>query len=237
MEPLNQEAAMRKPRVMIFDDDPMFLELLHIFFSKSGYEIFSYGAPVVCPLDENAIDGRECLAPCADLVMSDFQMRKMTGLELFQRQARRGCLIDKKMKAIISGYSGGELAAQCEESGCKFFNKPFSRKELSVWLNERQQYFDLSRQLGGKKINKRYSFKQYIEYQLNTFDPDKKYTGFTLNKSIDGLGLKVSNPLYAGQKITIIINGLEISPLNGTVVWCSKVGENAYRAGLRLCNN
>ena len=227
---------MRKPRIMIFDDDRMFLELLHIFFSKAGYEIFSYSIPVLCPLDENAFDSCECLAPCADVVMSDFQMPKMTGIELLQRQSRRGCRIDNKMKAIMSGYSDEELAAQCEESGYKLFKKPFAYKELSVWLSEREQYFDLSRQLGGKKINKRYDFKQDIEYQLNTYGSDKKFIGFTVNKSIDGLGLRIFNPLYAGQKITII-NGLEVSPLNGTVVWCSKVGEHTYRAGLRLCNN
>jgi CheY-like chemotaxis protein len=220
---------------MIFADDLMLLELLGVFFSQSGYEVFSYNIPEVCPLHEGAVDG-ECLAPCADLVMSDFQMPKMTGIELLELQSRRGCRIDNKMKAIMSGYSGGELEAQSEESGYKLFKKPFTYEELSGWLRECEGQLDLSRQLGGKKINGRYDFKQDIEYQLNTAGPDKKFMGFTVNKSPDGLGLRVFNPLYAGQKIKII-NGLEVPDLKGIVVWCSKVGENTYRAGLRLCSN
>jgi CheY-like chemotaxis protein len=214
----------------------MLLELLHIFFNRSGYEVFSYSTPVVCPLDESASDSDACIAPCADLLMSDFHMPKMTGIELFELQSRRGCRIDKKMKAVMSGYSGKELAMQCKELGYKLFKKPFAYAELSHWLSEREKQFDLSQQLGGKKLNRRHDFRQDIEYQLNAADSDKTFMGFTINKSIDGLGLSVFNPLYAGQKITIV-NGLGASGLNGTVVWCSKVGENTYRAGLRLCNN
>jgi len=87
--------------------------------------------------------------------------------------------------------------------------------------------------LVGKKPNKRHNFVQDIEYCLNASRPHEKRIGFTVNKSIDGLGLRVFNPLHAGQEITIL-NGLEASRLNGTVIWCNQVGESTYRAGLRL---
>lgn len=226
---------MRKPRVLIFDDEVIILELLERYFSMSGYEVFSYSTPAVCPLNESSAESCENLAPCADLVISDFQMPKMTGIELLQRQSRRGCKIDIKMKAIMSGYSGEELVTQCEDLGCKFIAKPFTSSALPRWLSECQKHFDLSQQLGGPKISRRYDYKQDIEYRLNSAGSHKKFPGFTVNKSDDGLGLRVFNPLPVGQKITII-NGLEVPNLDGTVMWCSKESENAYSAGLRLLN-
>jgi CheY-like chemotaxis protein len=224
---------MRKPRVIIFDDEPTLLELLELCFAKWGYEVFSYRTPVVCPLNGSSAGSCESHAPCADLVISDFQMPLMTGIELFQLQAQRGCKVHKKMKAIMSGRSDGGLLTQCEDLGYRFFEKPFSCSDLTEWLSECEKNFDLSKQLGGKITNRRYDFRQDIEYCLNASGPHEKFIGLTVNKSADGLGLRVFNPLYAGQEITIL-NGLEVPNLNGTVVWCNKVGENAYSAGLRL---
>jgi CheY-like chemotaxis protein len=222
---------MRKPRVVIFDDESMLLELLEFYFDKWGYEVFSYQTPIVCLFNASACscDG---LAPCADLVLSDFQMPQMTGMELFQLQAKRGCRINRKMKAIMSGHADDELLTQCKDSGYRFFQKPFDCSELHVWVSECEKNFDLSKQLAGKKPNRRYDFRQDIEYCLKASCSQEKFIGFTVNKSIDGLGLRVFNPLYAGQQITIL-NGLEAPILNATVIWCNKVGENAYRAGLR----
>ena len=224
---------MRKPRVVIFDDEPTLLELLELCFAKWGYEVFSYRTPVVCPLNGSSSGSGECSAPCADLVISDFQMPRMTGIELFKLQAERGCKVDRKMKAIMSGHADGELLTQCEDLGYRFFEKPFSCSDLTEWLSECKKNFDLSKQLGGKKTDRRHDFKQDIEYCLNVSGPHEKFVGVTVNKSIDGLGLRVFNPLCAGQEITIL-NGLEAPNLNGTVIWCNKVGENAYSAGLRL---
>jgi FixJ family two-component response regulator len=223
---------MRKPRVIIFDDDVMLLELLELYFDKWGYEVFSYQTPIVC-LFNNSAGSCESLAPCADLVISDFKMPQMTGIELFQLQAQRGCRVDKKMKAIMSGHADGALLKQCKDLGYKFFKKPFYSSELYAWASECEKYFDLSKQLVGKKPNKRHDFKQNIEYCLNASLPNEKFIGFTVNKSTNGLGLRVFNPLYAGQEITIL-NGLETPKLNGTVIWCNKVGESAYHVGLRL---
>ena len=223
---------MRKPRVIVFDDESMLLELLEFYFDKWGYEVFSYQTPVVC-LFNGCAGSCDSLAPCADLVISDFQMPQLTGIELFQLQAQRGCRIDRKMKAIMSGHADGKLLEQCKDLGYRFFEKPFYSSEVYAWVSECEKHFDLSKQLVGKKPNKRYDFIQDIEYCLNASSPQEKFIGFTVNKSSDGLGLRVFNPLYAGQEITIL-KGLEATNLNGTVIWCNQVGENTYRVGLRL---
>lgn len=224
---------MRKPRIIIFDDEAIILELLENCFVKLGYEVFSYQTPVVCPLNINFAGSCESLAPCADLMISDFRMPQITGIELFQLQEQRGCKIGRDRKAIMSGYSKGELLTQFGDLGYRFFEKPFACSDLAGWTSECEMGFDLTRQLGGGNTKRRYDFRQDIEFSLNASGRHEKFIGLTVNKSTDGLGLRVFNPLHAGQKITIL-KGLEVPNLNGTVIWCNKVGENAYRAGLHL---
>lgn len=224
---------MRKPRILIFDDEAIILKLLEHCFVKLGFEVFSYQTPVVCPFNKNSNGGCESLSACADLMLSDFQMPRMTGIELFQLQEQRGCKLGRKMKAIMSGHSDVGLLTRCEDLGYRFIEKPFACSDLSHWAGGREKDFDLTSQLSGGKTAGRYEFKKDIEFCLNASGMYEKFIGFTVDKSASGLGLRVFNPLRAGQKITIL-SGLEFPNLNGTVIWCNKVGENAYAAGLRL---
>ena len=223
---------MRKPRAIIYDDDAAILDILRQFLVKRGYEVYSYSGPVVCPLCEGLADSCEKHAPCADVMISDFQMPKMTGIELFQRQAEKGCKLDIKMKPIMSGYAGEDLASQYKDLGCRFFQKPFSIPALSGWLSEREKHFDLSQQLHDRRTSSRNDFKQDIEYSLKHASQEK-FSGATFDKSNDGLGLRIFSPLRAGDEITII-KGLEAAHLKGVVKWCSKQSQSTYRSGLRL---
>jgi len=223
---------LRKPRVIIFDDDAILLEILEFYFDKWGYEVFIHQSPLVCLFNGSA-GSCKSLASCADLMIADFRLPQITGLELFQLQEQRGCRVDRKMKAIMSGYADAALLRQCKDSGYRLFQKPFYTSAIYSWVSECEKNFDLSKQLGGIKPNKRYDFRRNIEFCLNPSLPEEIFIGFTVNKSINGLGLRVFNPLYAGQEITIL-KGLGNQKLNGTVVWCTKVGEHAYRAGLHL---
>jgi len=226
---------MRKPRVIIYDDDAIIISVLVHFFSKRGYEVYSFNGPVVCPIYESLTDRCENSFPCADVMISDFEMPKMTGIELLERQAERGCKLDKRMKAIMSGYSDDELVAQCEALGYKFFQKPFTLAELSAWLNGCERHFDLSQQLTNKRVSRRNAFKQDIEYCLNSVS-EEKFVATTFDKSSNGLGLRIAEALRVGDKIKIV-RGLEVPYSEGVVKWCSKQGENTYRAGLCLLHS
>jgi len=115
---------MRKPRAIIYDDESMILEVLEQFFARRGYEVFLYGSPVVCPY-ENLFDSCSDLPRCADIIISDYNMPDMTGIELFQRQLSRGCKTDIKMKAIITGSCNEAILKHCKDLGCRYFQKPF----------------------------------------------------------------------------------------------------------------
>ena len=138
---------MRKPRVMLYDDDQIVLDMLKLFFIRRGYEVFDYIAPVVCPLKKNPSESCDNFQPCVDVIISDYQMPKMTGIELLQNQSKNGCKVATKMKVIMSGYSDENIIAQCNELGYSFFQKPFTFSKLSAWLNEHEKHFDLSQQL------------------------------------------------------------------------------------------
>jgi CheY-like chemotaxis protein len=153
---------MRNPRVIIYDDDTIILDMLGHFFVKRGYEVCSYNSPTVCPSHEGPADSCENLSPCADVIISDYKMPEMTGIERLQRQSKRGCTVESKRKAIMSGHAEEGLMAQCRDLGCRFFEKPFVLSELSDWLSECEKHFDLSQQLHDRRANSRYAFKQRL---------------------------------------------------------------------------
>jgi len=225
---------MRKPRVILYDDDTIILDMLRHFFVKRGYEVCSYNIPTsICPPHRGLADSCENLSPCADVIISDYRMPEMTGIELFQRQSKRGCPVDINMKAIMSGYADEVLMEQCRDLGCTFFEKPFELSELSSWLSEREKHFDLSQQLLDRRAKSRYAFNQDIEYCLHSVSPQEKFVGIAFDKSDNGVGLRVFNPLFVGTEVKII-KGLEVPQQRGVVQWCSKQGENTYRAGVYL---
>ncbi len=136
---------MRKKRAVIFDDDIIILNVLKEFFLFKGYEVLTFLEPVDCPIVE---DKAECpsLKTCADIIMTDYMMPKMNGIELLKTQAGRGCKLSIENKALMSGY---EIEPRTiRELGCAFFKKPLSLRELSAWLTERERQMDLSRPLG-----------------------------------------------------------------------------------------
>lgn len=223
---------MRKPRILIYDDDPVILDLLKHLLLKRGYEVFAYREPKVCPLYETP--GEQCAhhSPCADMMISDFEMPKMSGIELYQRQAQRGCAVDIRMKAILSGYTDPSLAEQCKSLRCAFLQKPFQFSELTEWLTACEERLDLSQPLNNRRESNRLGFQQDIVYTIN-FAPHITYPGTTLDKSTAGLGLHTVSPLRSGDTIKIV-KGLENTQLTGEVRWCRKQGDESYRAGLLL---
>ena len=138
---------MRRPRVMIYDDDQIVLDMLKLFFTGRGYEVLDYIEPVVCPLNKKPAESCDNFYPCADVIISDYQMPKMTGIELLQNQSKKGCKVDIKMKAIMSGCSDDKIISQCNSLGYSFFQKPFTFSKLSTWLSDLEKLFDLSQQL------------------------------------------------------------------------------------------
>ena len=81
---------------------------------------------------------------------------------------------------------------------------------------------------------RRYDLQQQISYVLNRSHSEQMHTGIMVNMSSAGMCLNVSNPVSSGQEITIKRENQFY--IEGTVVWCDKLGEtlNPYKVGLKF---
>ncbi|MFH0953607.1 MAG: response regulator [Verrucomicrobiota bacterium] len=130
-----------KLRALVFEDDEYTRFLLVTLLKRRGYEVIPFEDPSQCPLEE----GRVCYAACADVLISDLRMPRMTGLEFLERQKKRGCPIANT--ALVSGaWSYAELT-RAEELGCQVFHKPFNLSEVNAWLAACEQAVDPGRVL------------------------------------------------------------------------------------------
>ena len=196
--------------------------------------MYSSSAPVECPVYDSPSGRCGKMNRCADVAIAEYKMPGMTGIELFQRQAERGCRLDIKMKAVMSAYPDDQILSLCNELGCRLFEKPLELSELAGWLSECEKHYDLSQSLTDKRANTRYVFNQVIEYYMPEASHEK-FIGITLDRGIDGFGLRIFRPLRTGEKITIL-NRFDKTKKPGIVLWCRKQGKTIYRAGLRLLN-
>ncbi len=117
---------MRKKRALIFDDDVSILQLLKAVLSNMDYEVFTYNEPTVCPIYERNAEHCNQKAPCADILITDFEMPQMNGIELLQNQTRRGCPLNPRNKTVISGNESIGNDETIKQLGVSFFKKPIN---------------------------------------------------------------------------------------------------------------
>ncbi len=222
---------MRKRRAVVLDDDVFVLSLLKDFLIIRGYEVLSYHEPAVCPLSENS-GGCGGSYPCADVMITDFNMPKMSGVELLRHQSKRGCPVDVRNKAVTSGYLSAKQRKGIEELGCAFFRKPFIFSELSAWLVECEKRADLSRPLASRRRETRYDSYKEIAYEV--IHTDELLRGIAVNISDSGLCLKLRNPLLMEQVVRINTS-LPNACHTASVRWIKKGEDGSYMAGLARC--
>ncbi len=219
---------MRKLRVNIFDDDVSNLKMLKLFISQRDYEILTFDSPVVCPINSAKSDKCNTLKPCADIIITDYQMPEMTGLEMLLHQAQRGCKVDIRNKIVISSDLDNKGQKMIEELGCTFFSKPFKLNELLACLDDCEKRIDLSKPLGIIRKEDRYPANIDIVYAYKA--DEKIYKATVVDYSNSGLRLKVDTPLAERQSI-VIKTELPIDCNNTSIRWVKERGPNFYMAG------
>lgn len=221
---------MRKRRAIIFDDEPIVLDVMRLFFEFRGYETMLFREPVVCPVYG---DGAECthLRPCGDIIITDFKMPKMNGIELLAAQAAHGCKVAPRNKALVSGFIDDDSRKALEFLGVAFFYKPVEFNELESWVCECERRMDLSQSLGIKRREPRHACCLDIRY--GTPSGGELYEGTTVNLSNSGICFKTQKPLEPLQ--TVFLQAKPSSPSQyGSVRWIKKTGEGAYLVGLHF---
>lgn len=110
-------------RILIVDDDPMALELLRRALAKAGHDVLT------------ARDGREALAAVhgagVRLVISDWEMPEMTGLELC-REIRRQDALGYIYVILLSARGQKDVIEGLSAGADDFITKPFNPDELTL---------------------------------------------------------------------------------------------------------
>lgn len=142
---------MRKRRAIVFAEDFTVSGLFKDFFSSLGYDVLAFTEPEVCPVysaDREACSRRH---PCADVILADFNMPRMNGVELLWAQAARGCMLTPLNKALVSARREDGMSEALKRLGSAFFERPLDMKELEAWVRGCEQRMDLTRPLGDRR--------------------------------------------------------------------------------------
>lgn len=218
---------MRKLRVTIFDDDPTNLKLFAAIMSARDYEVQAYDRAVLCPVYAAEVEACTLRKPCADIVITDNQMPRMTGIEMLLLRVQRGCKIDVRNEAVASADLDTRQRKIIEKLGCAFFSKPFRLSDMLNWLDACEKRVDLSQPLGIVRQGDRYPANITLAFATQT--DEKSYQGTALNFSANGFCLETE--IQLGEEESIVIKSdLPNGCRNASVRWVNKSGD-CYLAG------
>lgn len=218
---------MRKKRAIIYDDQEIVLKILEHFFQGLGYEVLMFEEPQACPLYE--FQGKcDNDLPCADIIISDFKMPRMNGLELIKGQIEGGCRLDVRNKAIMSGVIDECTERAIRNLGCRFFLKPIAFDTLSSWVAECEKRIDLDLSLGCRRKHVRSPLEMEIQYTIAV--TGQVIQGSVVNISEEGLCIISQVPLLNEQRLRIITD-LPIPHRDALVRW-TRFSNGAHWAGL-----
>lgn len=135
-------------RAIVFEDDREIRNPLRRLLEMRGYEVLAFSEPTEWPLYKDPAG--QCPPKsdaCADIVITDLMMPRMTGTQLFEHQARGGCHVDPRNKAILSAAWTDSERRRAKTLGCRSFQKPFNPAEVFRWLDECERRIPTGRKL------------------------------------------------------------------------------------------
>jgi DNA-binding NtrC family response regulator len=113
------------PLVYVVDDEPMFGQILEAILQLEGCETCVFQSP------QQALAAIEAASPKPELLLTDFVMPGMNGLELIEH-SRKSC---PELKTILfSGGFSSEIMAYYPTKPDEFLAKPFQPKVLAEMI-------------------------------------------------------------------------------------------------------
>ena len=221
----------RQPRAIICDGEVLIRNMLEHFLKKKGYDVLAYPSPSFCPIYSDRAENCSQKKQCADILMTDLYMPHKSGIELLMEQAKRGCKMDLKNKAILADYLDADVKTRIQDIGCSFFRKPFQLSELSAWLQESEKRFDLTVPLESPERRKEMRHASYKEAEYSFDSLHKRHKGIVVNFSESGLCFTAYQPLTISQTLKFH-SELPNDFHAGVVHWVRPLRKNLFSAGL-----
>ena len=110
-----------KPLLFVVDDEPLLIELASALLQPAGYDILAFQDA------ESAFRAYQAARPRPDLVITDFAMHRMTGLDLI-RQCRQ--IVPDQKCILVSGTVDESIYRQERVKPDLFLAKPYQSKQL-----------------------------------------------------------------------------------------------------------
>lgn len=110
-------AEPRNQRILVVDDEPSMVQLAEAILSKLGYKVISYSNSIL------ALEMFKDFPEQFDLVITDFKMPKLDGVELCRRILR----IRPGIPVIICAGAASDIDEDVIHTcgACDFIRKPF----------------------------------------------------------------------------------------------------------------
>jgi two-component system response regulator YesN len=123
----NGQPHQEKPLLFVVDDEPMLLELLVMILQPAGFRVQTYRDPLA------AVRAFSLATPLPDLIITDYAMHRMNGLDLI-RDCRQ---IHPQQKILmVSGTVDESIYADAPQRPDAFLAKPYSAVELKALVNK-----------------------------------------------------------------------------------------------------
>src|SRR5262249_19329042 len=111
-----------KALIYVVDDEAMLLELAKVILAPLGYQVQTFRDP------ESALQSFTKSSPRPDLVITDYSMHHMTGMDLI-RECRR---LEPQQKIImVSGTVGEEVFHDSPIKPNHFLTKPYEIRQIT----------------------------------------------------------------------------------------------------------
>ena len=118
----NHSSPAGKQRLIyVVDDEPMLLELATVILEPQGFVVKTFRDP------ELAFESFSQATPRPDVIVSDFAMHSMNGMQLTERLRKA----DPGVKILlVSGTVGEEIFRNAPQKPNKFLAKPYQAVQL-----------------------------------------------------------------------------------------------------------
>lgn len=120
-EKTTEHGATNRKVIFVVDDEPMLLELATIILQPQGYQVTTFRDP------ELALEAFQAASPRPDLVITDYAMHSMNGMQLVEKF--RAVAPHLKI-LLVSGTVGEEVFREAAAKPDKFLAKPYQPHQL-----------------------------------------------------------------------------------------------------------